>query len=44
MVVIAIFGVYMIGAALKMKKTGEDQLGGHHGGGDCQMQKNGRSS
>ena len=34
-VVIAIFGVYMIGAALR-----EDQLGGHHGGGDCQMQKN----
>ncbi len=39
-VVIAIFGVYMMGAALKMKKDREDQLGGHHGGGDCQMQKN----
>ena len=37
-VVIAIFGVYMIGAALKMKKTGK--ISGHHGGGDRQMQKN----
>lgn len=41
-VVIAIFGVYMIGAALKMKKTGKISSGGHHGGGDCQMQKNER--
>lgn len=39
-VVIAIFGVYMIGAALKMKKTGKISSAVITAGGDCQMQKN----
>lgn len=39
-VVIAIFGVYMIGAALKMKKTGKISSAVIMAGGDRQMQKN----